>query len=232
MTTTVAAPAPVSADPVARHRGILALRLPDEWGLTDECLEHLCQLNPEWKLERGHFGELVVSMGSGGPSWIVTSELLLALGPWAKQQGGFAGGADASFNVIDPHGGEPMRNPDLCWISESQFEQLGGAVPWRGFWPVCPAFVIEVRSPGDNLRPQQGRMIDWLRFGAQLGWLVDPQNRDVWIYRPEQEPERLDRPALVEGESPIDGFSFDFEPIWALVDRAEAAASDEAAKTT
>ena len=230
MTTTVVAPAPVSAEPAPQHRGILALRLPDEWELTDEQLEHLCQLNPEWKLERGHFGELVVSMGSGGPSWVITLELAAALLVWAKTKGGIVGGADASFNVVDPHGGAPMRNPDVCWLGDEQLDEIGGAIPWRGFWPVCPAFVIEVRSPNDNLRPQQGRMIDWLRFGAQLGWLVDPQNRDVWIYRPEQEPEWLDRPSAVEGEAPIDGFSFDFEPIWALVDQAEAAAADEAAQ--
>ena len=66
-------------------------------------------------------------------------------------------------------------------------------------------------------------MTDWLRFGAQLGWLVDPQNRDIWIYRSEQKPERLERPSIVAGEEPIDGFNFDFAPIWDLVDRAEAA---------
>ena len=69
-------------------------------------------------------------------------------------------------------------------------------------------------------------MTDWLRFGAQLGWLVDPHNRDVWIYRPNQEPEQLRRPTVLAGEAPIDGFSMDFTPIWELMDGAEAAAAD------
>ena len=104
---------------------------------------------------------------------------------------------------------------------------MGGVAPWQGFWPVCPAFVIEVRSPRDTLRGQQGRMGDWIRFGAQSGWLVDPQNRDVWLYRPDREPEQLHRPAVVEGvEPPIDGFSFDFTPIWELADHSEAAAAE------
>lgn len=226
MTTTVAAEqaeGTAHAASAPEHWGIAALRLPAEWELTDDRLEELGQLNPEWKLERGHYGELVVNMGSGGPSWWITLEILLALGPWAKQHGGFAGGAGASFNVIDPRGGEPMRNPDLCWVSDAQFKQMGGVIPWRGFWPVCPAFVNEVCSPRDTLRSQQGRMDDWLRFGAQLGWLVDPHNRDVWIYRAEREPERLRRPSEVAGEEPIAGFSFDFEPIWELVDQSEAA---------
>ena len=224
MTTTAARPTKAPTEAAPEHWGLLALRLPEEWLLTDELLEQLGQLNPEWKLERGHYGELVVNMGSGGPSWMITAEILLALATWAKAHGGIAGGADASFNVKDPRGGKPMRNPDLCWISDAQFEEMGGVIPWKGFWPVCPAFVIEVRSPGDNLRPQQGRMTDWLRFGAQLGWLVDPHNRDLWIYRPDQDPERLQRPSEVAGTAPVDGFSFDFEPIWELVDQAEAAA--------
>ena len=197
--------------------------LPECWELTDELLEELGQLNPEWKLERGHYGELVVNMGSGGPSFWITAELLIALGVWAKNVGSQAFGADSSFNVIDPDGGEPMRNPDVSLVTDEQLEQMGGSIPWSGFWPVCPAFVIEVRSPRDTLRSQQGRMGDWLRFGAQLGWLVDPHNRDLWIYRPDQEPEQINRPATVTGEVPIEGFSIDFTPIWEVVDQAEAA---------
>ena len=225
MTTTVAAPVKASAA-ASEHRGILALRLPGEWQLTDEQLEQLCQLNPEWKLERGHFGELVVSMGSGGPSFWITMELLLAMGVWAKKAGSIAFGADSSFNVIDQQGGEPMRNPDVSWLSASQLAALGGVPPMRGFWPVCPAFVIEVRSPGDNLAAQQGRMRDWIRFGAELGWLVDPHNRDVWTYATDREPQQLHRPSEVAGTAPIAGFSFDFTPIWDLIDRAEAAESE------
>ena len=225
MTTTTRPPgAPAEARP--QHWGLLALRLPDDWALTDELLEQLCQLNPEWRLERGHYGELVVNMGSGGLSFLVTGEIFGAVLAWAKAVGGFACPPDGSFNVVDPRGGEPMRNPDISWVSPEQVEAMGGFPPLRGFWPTCPAFVVEVRSPGDSLRNQQGRMVDWLRFGAQLGWLVDPQNRDVWIYRPGQEPEPLDRPAVVVGEAPIDGFSMDFAAIWELMDGAEAAAAE------
>lgn len=226
MTTTLAKPIASPETSVPKHWGLVALRLPDEWELTDDLLEHLGQLNPEWRLERGHYGELVVNMGSGGPSFWITAELIIALGSWARRAGSRAFGADASFNVKDPRGGEPMRNPDICWLSAGQMASMGGVPPVSGFWPICPAFVIEVRSPGDRLRRQHGRMEDWLRFGAALGWLVDPQNRDVWIYRPDQEPEQLNRPSVVAGVDPIEGFSFDFRPIWELVDRSEAAATE------
>ena len=226
MTTTLSLPTDVSAPPVPQHRGVLSLRLPEEWALTDEVLEQMGQLNPEWRLERGHYGELVVNMGSGGPSFMITAEIFALVFAWAKSVGAYAFGADASFNVVDPRGGEPMRNPDISLVSPEQMESMGGVPPLRGFWPICPAFVIEVRSPGDTLRNQQGRMADWLRFGAQLGWLVDPQNRDVWIYRPAQEPEQRRQPSLVEGEAPLGGFSMDFAPIWELMDDAEAAAAE------
>jgi len=225
MTTSVSRPAAASAFLGARHRGLLALRLPGDVPLTDELLERLGQLNPEWRLERGHDGELVVRMGSGGPSFMITAEILAVVFAWSKAVRGYAFGADASFNVVDPLGGEPMRNPDISWVSPEQMEAMGGFPPMRGFWPVCPAFVVEVRSPGDSLRNQHGRMADWLRFGAQLGWLVDPQRRDVWIYRPDQEPQQLRRPAVVGGEPLLNGMRMDFEPIWQLIDDAEAAAA-------
>lgn len=227
MTTTLAAPQKPQTQSAPEHWGILALRLPEDWSLTDELLEHLCQLNPEWKLERGHYGELVVNMGSGGPSFWISADLFGAMYAWARAVGSRAFGADSSFNVVDPDGGEPMRNPDVSFLTAQQLEAMGGLPPLTGFWPVCPAFVIEVRSPRDTLRSQQGRMGDWLRFGAQLGWLVDPHNRDVWIYRRDQEPEQLERPSIVSGEEPIDGFSFDFAPLWDLVDQAEAVAAAE-----
>lgn len=224
MTTTLAAPTETTAVAVPEHWGLLALRFPPDWQLTDELLEEFGQLNPEWKLERGHHGELVVNIGSGGPSFVISAELLVALHAWTKERGGFACGEAASYTVQDPNGGQPMRNPDVSWVTAEQVADMGGTIPASGFWPVCPAFVVEVRSPADKLPNQQGRMEDWIRFGAQLGWLVDPQNRDIWIYRPDREPVQRDRPSVVEGDAPIDGFSFNFEPIWELVDQAEASA--------
>ena len=113
MPRTLTRPTEAPATTQPEHWGVLALRLPDEWRLTDDLLEELGQLNPQWRLERGHYGELVVNMGSGGPSWMITLELAAALLAWAKAHGGIVGGSDASFNVIDPDGGEPMRNPDV-----------------------------------------------------------------------------------------------------------------------
>ena len=202
---------------------MLTLRMPEELELTDGLLEQLGDLNPEWKVERGHYGELVLTMASGGPSWMICTELCAELHMWAKIAGGVVGGADAGFNLIDPAGGEPMRNPDVIWISPEQFAAMGNVPPLQGFWNVCPAFVVEVRSPRDTLPAQRRRMVDWMRFGAQLGWLVDAQGRSVWIYRPNEEPQRLERPAELSGGPVLPGFTFEFAPIWAMLDQAAAA---------
>ena len=209
---------------------MLTICLPEELELTDGLLEELSDLNPHWKIERGHYGELVLTMASGGPSAVIEGEICGELWAWLKAGGGgLVLGASAGYNVIDPQGGAPMRNPDVSWISGAQLEPTGGAPPREGFWSLCPAFVVEVRSPSDTVAAQRRRMADWIRFGAQLGWLVDPQGRAVWVYRRGQEPERLERPARLTGESVMEGFAFDVDPIWTMLDRAdEVAAATEA----
>ncbi len=203
---------------------MLTLRMPKELKLTDGLLEQLGELNPEWKVERGHYGELVLTMASGGPSWWICNQICIRVGIWADDLGGgLAAGPDAGFNVIDPEGGAPMRNPDVSWISAEQFEALGGVLQLEGFWNVCPEFVVEVRSPRDSLAAQRRRLADWMRFSARLGWLVDPQNRAVWIYRPNEEPQHLPRPAAVSGEQVLEGFTFDFTPVWEMLDQAAEA---------
>ena len=203
---------------------MLTLRMPEALKLTDGLLEQLGDLNPEWKVERGHYGELVLTMASGGPSWWICSELCGEVRAWASGGGGgLSAGPDAGFNVIDPDGGEPMRNPDVSWISAEQFAAMGGVLQMQGFWNVCPAFVVEVRSPRDTLPAQRRRMADWMRFGAQLGWLVDAQGHSVWIYRPNETPQRLVRPAELSGEPALEGFAFDFTPVWEMLDQAAAA---------
>lgn len=221
-----AAPEPAVEQPADRPAmwEMLTLHIPEGLKLTDGLLEQLGDLNPQWKVERGHYGELVLTMASGGPSWWICSELCGEVRHWANHGGGgLAAGPDAGFNVIDPQGGEPMRNPDISWISAEQFEAMGGALQLEGFWNVCPAFVVEVRSPRDSLAAQRRRMADWMRFGAQLGWLVDVQGRSVWVYRPGEEPERVERPAVVGGESVLEGFAFDFTPVWEMLDQAPEA---------
>jgi Uma2 family endonuclease len=82
------------------------------------------------------------------------------------------------------------------------------------YWPVCPDFVIELRSQSDRLRTVREKMSEWLTNGAQLAWLIDPDARNVEIYRPGFEPETRGGVSSVEGEGPVAGFVLDLLPVW------------------
>ena len=79
----------------------------------------------------------------------------------------------------------------------------GGAIT------VCPAFVAEIMSGADRLPPLQRKMELYIANGARLGWLIDPYQRRVYIYRPEVEPEILDAPETLSGEAVLPGFVFE-----------------------
>ena len=111
----------------------------------------------------------------------------------------------------------------MSWISPEQLAAVGGSAPLRGFWNLCPTFVAEIVSPDQSVASQQDKMAGWLHFGVELGWLIDPESRTVWIYRSGVEPKERERPDVIDGESVLSGFGFSFEPIWKMLDEADAA---------
>jgi Uma2 family endonuclease len=48
---------------------------------------------------------------------------------------------------------------------------------------------------------------------VRLGWLIDPQNQQVEIYRPGQEVEVLRSPTTLSGEDVLPGFRLDLAQI-------------------
>lgn len=219
MTTTLTREPELSVLPA--HVWPIRLRLPDQWKLSNDCLEELSSLNQDLRLERGHFGELEIEMPAGGASSYIGVEILTEVRIWMRTAGGMVQESSAGFDLSDDRSRKPLWGPDVSWMTPEQLADAGGAPPRKGFWDLCPTFVVEVRSPNDSLAYQQGRVSDWIDFGAQLGWLVDPQSFSVWVYRPNQEPEHLERPAQLDGGDILPGFSFDFTPIWAMLDQAE-----------
>lgn len=197
-----------------------ALRLPAEWPLDDDALEQLDQLNPGWQIERGYHGELVINMGATGWSPNICSWICAQLHLWSHAGGGFVQDSSAGFNLDDGEGRTPEWEPDASWISEAQFAAAGRRPPPSGFWNLCPAFVVEVISPRDSRTEQRRKMEGWLHFGAQLGWLIDPEARTVSVYRPDAEVEDLKRPTSVSGAPLLPAFEVDFTPIWQMIDAA------------
>ena len=202
------------------------VRVPPPAGsaFTDEELERLDTENPGWRFEVDCNGALVINMGSGGVTSDIEAEVNGQIGNWRVAGGGgrirtSSGGYWLGGQPRTP----PEMEPDTSWLSDQQVSHLTPKQrPSRGYWTVCPAFIIEIRSHGDSLASQQAKMDIWMTLGVQLGWLIDPLEQSVWIYRPDQPPEQLQRPTSLSGEQVLQGLRVDMAEVWAFA--AEAAA--------
>jgi Uma2 family endonuclease len=161
-------------------------------------------------VERDAKGELIVMSptGSEGSGW--NSEIITDLNLWARQ--------DGRGKVFDSNGGftlpdGSMRAPDAAWVLLRRWNALSREDRKR-FAPICPEFVIEVRSETDRLPDLQAKMEMWIANGAEVAWLIDPLEKSVTIYRPGQQPEVLTQPTSVQGTGPIAGFELVLARIW------------------
>jgi Uma2 family endonuclease len=178
--------------------------------MTQDQFFDFCQLNSDKRFERTAAGELIIMPPSGGDASFQDAEVCIQLGIWAKTYGkGKVTGSSGGY--ILPSGANLA--PDAAWLSP---EQLAAITPEerKKFLPVCPFFLIEVRSPSDVLKKLQEKMDEYIANGCQLGWLIDPPSQQVHVYRPGQEVERLDKPVTIAGEPELPGFVLDLGPVW------------------
>jgi Uma2 family endonuclease len=185
--------------------------------VTPEQFERLCIDNPDLRLELTPNRELIVMAPTGGESSKRNSRLNLQVGVWNEQtELGEVFDSSGGYDFTALGGGQP--SPDVSWIEKSRLE----GVNIVGFIPVVPDFVIELRSATDNLKPLQEKMREYQRLGVRLGLLIDPQNQQVEIYRPGQEPEVLvspdslveDLPLAIDCSEVMPGFVMSMSRIW------------------
>lgn len=188
----------------------LKLQVGEALRLSDDELFELCARNPELWIERTAEGDLIVMTPAGGASGHRNTEIVVALVVWAKEDGRGAA-FESSTGFLLPSGA--MRSPDAAWVLRSRLDPLPDEV-WEKFLPLCPDFVVELRSPSDRLSDLEAKMEEWRDNGARLGWLIDPQQRRVHVYRPGRAVEVLDAPAEVRGDPELAGFILDLAPIW------------------
>ena len=178
--------------------------------MTEEQFLQLCSDNGDLRLELTAKRELIIMPPTGGTTSNRNSELTADLVIWSRQDGtGIVFDSNGGFTL--PNGA--VRAPDASWILLSRWETLTPAQQDR-FAPICPDFVIELRSPSDGLRDVQGKMAEYIENGARLGWLIDPQGRQVHIYHPGQPVEILEEPDSVPGDPVLPGFVLDLKAIW------------------
>ena len=177
----------------------------DTVNFSDEQFYRLCRANPEWKLERTPTGELVIMSPVGGVSGNREADLIALLWLWNRQTGrGKVFSSSTIFRL--PNGGS--RSPDAAWVSLERWDSLTSQQQ-EEFPPICPDFIIELRSRTDPLEPLQKKMQEYLDSGLQLGWLVNPQQQQVEIYRPDRPVEIVELPARLSGESLLPGFELE-----------------------
>jgi len=120
-------------------------------------------------------------------------------------------GFDSSTGFTLPGGAK--RSPDLAWVRRSRWEWLSTAER-EGFPPLCPDFAAELRSPSDDLSALQAKLEEYMANGAQLGWLIDPDDRRVYVYRPNTQMECLYHPTTLSGAPVLRGFILHLERLW------------------
>lgn len=170
--------------------------------LSDEQFYQLCIDNPELAIERDAQGALIFMAPVGGESGNQELEFAIDLGIWNRQTKlGKVFSSSTLFKL--PGGGE--RSPDVAWVEQSRWQVLTPEQRQK-FPPIAPDFVIELRSRTDSLTTLQNKMQEYMASGVRLGWLIDPQNQQVEIYRQGQVKEVCSLPADLSGELVLPGF--------------------------
>jgi Uma2 family endonuclease len=196
--------------PIATEIIPMVLQLQPAIALTEDQFYEFCQLNHNFRIERNAAGELVIMPPTGSETDERNFDVIVQLGIWVKQDGtGVGFGSSGGFTL--PNGA--VRSPDAAWIKRDRWEAIPAELR-KKFAPICPEFVIELRSESDNLRILQDKMQEYIDNGTQLGWLIDRKQRRVFIYRPNIAVEVLDNPKILYGEPLLAGFVLDLSQVW------------------
>jgi Uma2 family endonuclease len=178
--------------------------------LTDEQFYQLCIANPEQPLELTAAGVLVVMPPVGGESGSYESELGADVINWNRRtQLGKVFSSSTVFKLPDGS----QRSPDVAWVERSRWEALTQEER-KKFPPLAPDFVIELKSETDRLPKLQSKMQEYRDNGVRLGWLINPQDRTVEIYRLGQEVEVVQSPLSLSGEDVLPDFTLEINSIW------------------
>ncbi|MEH2284670.1 MAG: Uma2 family endonuclease [Nostoc sp.] len=155
----------------------MVLQLQPAIAMTNDQFYEFCQLNRDFRIERNTAGELVIMPPTGSETDERNFNLVGQLWVWTKQDGtGVGFGSSGGFTL--PNGA--VRSPDAAWIKRTRWEAIPAELR-KKFAPICPEFVIELRSESDNLRILQDKMQEYIDNGTQLGWLIDRKQRQVFL---------------------------------------------------
>lgn len=188
----------------------LMVSLPAIAPMTREEFYTFCQANRDLRIERTATGDVVIMPPAFSDTGNRNFNLAVQLGIWAEQDGtGLGFDSSAGFTLANG----ATRSPDASWLKIEKWNALTEEEK-ASFAPICPDFVIELRSASDTLKGLKAKMQEYIENGVSLGWLIDRRNRTIYIYRPNQEVQILENPAQVSGDPELPGFSLPMAKIW------------------
>ena len=187
----------------------LMLQMPSS--MTDDQFFEFCQLNRDLRIERNQFGDISIMSPAGSETGNREGKIIQQLMNWTDEDGtGIAFSSSTGFTLSTG----AKRSPDASWIKLSRWNKLTSAQQEK-FAPICPDFVIELRSTSDNLQPLKEKMQEYMQEPEiQLGLLIDRKNRRVYIYRPGQIEECFENPDTVNCDPVLHGFVLNMGKIW------------------
>ena len=178
--------------------------------VSDRDLELLSRDNPNARLETNSKGQLIIMSPTGGETGKKNGDLFGQVWYWNKQQQNLGVVFDSStgFRLLN----NAVRSPDVSWITNDKWNALS-VEQRRKYLPVAPDFAIELMSPTDSLSELQNKMREYMDCGVRLGWLINPDEKQVEIYRQGQNKEILDNPQTLSGEDIMPGLIVDLSEI-------------------
>lgn len=186
------------------------ITIPKIFKVSHDQFKQLATVNRDLRLERTTTGELIVMPPTGSNTGNRNLDIEGQLWLWNRQTKlGVAFNSSTGFHL--PNGAD--RSPDAAWISQERWDALTSEEQ-EGFAPICPDFVLELRSKSDQMEPLRAKMREYMENKACLGWLIDRQNRKVEIYRQGRDVEVLDNPTTLLGEDVLPGFVLDLTEVW------------------
>ena len=178
--------------------------------VTDEDLLRFSAENKPFKIERNRQGEITIMTPVGGIGSTHEAYVASSLYQWNEaMQTGIAFISNAGFKLPD----HSCLSPDAAWVNLLRWNGLTPEEQ-EGYPPLCPDFLIEVRSRSDQRRLVEIKMQLWMENGAQLGWLIDPVLATVDIYKESKPVESLQRPEIITAGEPVLGFELRTSRLW------------------
>ncbi|WP_019508620.1 Uma2 family endonuclease [Pleurocapsa sp. PCC 7319] len=178
--------------------------------ISDRDLEMLSRDNPDARLETNSEGQLIFMSPTGSETGDRNLELAFQIKLWNKQNKlGKVFDSSTGFKLSN----NAVRSPDVSWVTLDKWNSLTKQQR-RKFAPIDPDFVLELMSPSDDLDDLQNKMREYMNCGVKLGWLINPDDKQVEIYRQGKNKEVLENPLTLSGEDIMPGLIVDLSEIF------------------